>query len=234
MLAGERLKYHLAEASGVEASRSPPGRSPWVGRRVAAEGVHLPVMAPKKKGWDFGAQSEITAELGVEAASRLANQYKNAKRDKLKSDLAAGLTAWLMGTKKNVVWDEATAAKKWEDDRGNATSTRLLGVAYERGRGKELNLEKARRCFLKAAMMGDVTAQRYVAGCYFRGVGGDVNYDEAFRWYTKAYEAGDIKAQACLGDMLDAGLGCDRDPDEARTYYRACHAKKSLASKSSY
>ena len=82
--------------------------------------------------------------------------------------------------------------------------------------------------------MGDVTAQRYVAGCYFRGVGGDVNYDEAFRWYTKAYEAGDIKAQACLGDMLDAGLGCDRDPDEARTYYRACHAKKSLASKSSY
>ena len=48
MLAGERLKYHLAEASGVEASRSPPGRSPWVGRRVAAEGVHLPVMAPKK------------------------------------------------------------------------------------------------------------------------------------------------------------------------------------------
>ena len=210
-------------------------------------------MVRKKDEWDFGGQSELTQELGHEASQRLAAEYKNAKSSKLKSDLAAGLMNWLMDTKKNVVWDEETAATEWQRDRdadeartyyrarragksqrdrGNAVSTRLLGVAYERGRGKEQSDKDARRCFLKAAMMGDATAQRYVAGCYLRGVGGDVNYDEAFRWYTKAFNQGDLKAQAALGDMLDAGQGCDRDADEARTYYRASRAGKSLATKS--
>jgi len=198
-------------------------------------------MAPRSKKdkdgkthWDFGGQSELTQELGVEASSRLAQEYAGCKRAKLKSDLAACLTAWLMGTKKNVVWSEEAAVEKWQSDRGNAKSIRLLGVAFEMGRGKARDLKEARKCFLKAAMMGDVTAQRYVAGCYFRGVGGDVNYDEAFRWYNKAFKAGDIKAQAALGDMYDAGLGCDRDPDEARTYYRACNAGVSLSRKGGY
>lgn len=208
------------------------GEAPSKHPKLAARPPTQHKMVRKKDEWDFGGQSELTQELGHEASQRLAAEYKNAKSSKLKSDLAAGLMNWLMDTKKNVVWDEETAATEWQRDRGNAVSTRLLGVAYERGRGKEQSDKDARRCFLKAAMMGDATAQRYVAGCYLRGVGGDVNYDEAFRWYTKAFNQGDLKAQAALGDMLDAGQGCDRDADEARTYYRASRAGKSLATKS--
>ena len=152
------------------------------------------------------------------------------------------------GPNGNGISDETGWLAKWSDDgprrlwkakvgTGFSSITVSDGRAYTmgnsgRGRGKEQSDKDARRCFLKAAMMGDATAQRYVAGCYLRGVGGDVNYDEAFRWYTKAFNQGDLKAQAALGDMLDAGQGCDRDADEARTYYRASRAGKSLATKS--
>ena len=89
-----------------------------------------------------------------------------------------------MGARKEKVWSEDAAADAWEADTKNPNAIRLLGVAYERGRGRAANAKMARKMFLKSAMMGDVTAMRYVAGCYFRGVGGGVDYVEAFRWYS--------------------------------------------------
>ena len=182
---GARIDQASTKTTWGQAAAAARPLRDWPEPRVSPRAK---AMAPKKKEkdgkahWDFGGQSELTQELGIEASSRLAEQYAGCKRAKLKSDLAACLTAWLMGTKKDVVWTEELAVEKWQGDRGNAKSIRLLGVSYEMGRGQPKDLKAARKCFLKAAMMGDVTAQRYVAGCYFRGVGGDVNYDEAFRW----------------------------------------------------
>jgi len=189
--------------------------------------VNQRTMAPRRErpeegiGNVGGAMSQLTAELGMQATKDLAIELRNTKKMAIKNQLAIALTSWLMGAKKDKVWTEETAAEHWAADAKDAKSVRLLGCAYETGRGKERDDRAARRCFLKAAMMGDPTAMRYVAGCYLRGVGGDVNYDEAFRWYRKAVHAGDVKSQANLADMLDEGQGCDRDASEAQTYYRA-------------
>ena len=113
---------------------------------------------------------------------RTSRRYE--RKERIRADLAAGLGAWLMGARKEKVWSEDAAADAWEADTKNPNAIRLLGVAYERGRGRAANAKMARKMFLKSAMMGDVTAMRYVAGCYFRGVGGGVDYVEAFRWYS--------------------------------------------------
>ena len=174
------------------------------------------------KLYDYRRGSELTKELGEEAAKRIEAQYKVTKRDKLKNDLTGGLSCWHMAVMNGKVWDDRAVADRCAEDQSKAKNVCLLACAYERGKGRSRNVKKARKLYQKAAMMGDVDAMRFLGGCLLNGRGGKVDAEEAFRWYTKAYEHGDLGAQGALADLYDGGIGCARDREEARNLYRGC------------
>ena len=181
------------------------------------------------KQYDFRQGSELTRELGEEAAKRLDAAYKINKRDKLKNDLRSGLSCWHMQVMDNKIMDERAVADKALEDQTKAKNVTILACAYERGKGRSRNTKKARKLYQKAAMMGDTDAAKFLAGCCLRGVGGKADPAEAFRWYKKAYEAGDLGAQGALADLYDAGLGCERNAEEAQHLLKGCRNGIALA-----
>ena len=152
------------------------------------------------KQYDFRQGSELTRELGEEAAKRLDAAYKINKRDKLKNDLRSGLSCWHMQVMDNKIMDERAVADKALEDQTKAKNVTILACAYERGKGRSRNTKKARKLYQKAAMMGDTDAAKFLAGCCLRGVGGKADPAEAFRWYKVAYDAGDLGAGEGLED----------------------------------
>jgi hypothetical protein len=181
------------------------------------------------KQYDFRQGSELTRELGEEAAKRLDAAYKINKKDKLKNDLRSGLSCWHMQVMDNKIMDERAVADKALEDQTKAKNVTILACAYERGKGRSRNTKKARKLYQKAAMMGDTDAAKFLAGCCLRGVGGKADPAEAFRWYKVAYDAGDLGAQGALADLYDAGLGCERNAEEAQHLLKGCRNGIALA-----
>ena len=64
------------------------------------------------KQYDFRQGSELTRELGEEAAKRLDAAYKINKRDKLRNDLRSGLSCWHMQVMDNKIMDERASPTK--------------------------------------------------------------------------------------------------------------------------
>lgn len=99
---------------------------------------------------------------------------------------------------------------------GNRTAARIIGYIYENGRGVELNIEKAREWYQRAAAVGD-TGAMYALGTIALEL--DDDYAKAKEWYEKAAAAGDANAMASVGDLYRDGHGVTKDYTKAREWY---------------
>ena len=86
------------------------------------------------KQYDFRQGSELTRELGEEAA-KPRTAYKINKRDKLRNDLRSGLSCWHMQVMDNKIMDERAVADKALEDQTKAKNATILACAYEREQG---------------------------------------------------------------------------------------------------
>jgi serine/threonine protein kinase len=122
---------------------------------------------------------------------------------------------------------EAVQFLKKAADLNHADAQNKLGVCYEKGRGVEMNIEKALEWYRKAAEQGNAYAQCNLAFCYANGNGVEKDDEQAEQWYKKAVpifkeaaEQGDADAQVWLGWCYEYGHGIDKDCEEAVKWYR--------------
>ena len=104
--------------------------------------------------------------------------------------------------------------------KGFANAQYNLGVMYEKGKGVEKNLSKAKKWFQFAAEQGLAKAQYSLGLIYGKGKGVDKNYNKAIKWMTLAADQGNGKAQTNLGWMYETGKGVPRDTQKALSLYQ--------------
>jgi len=95
-----------------------------------------------------------------------------------------------------------------------------LGVMYEKGKGVEKNLKKAKKWFQFAAEQGLAKAQYNLGLMYAKGKGVEKDYSKAIKWMTLAADQGNGKAQTNLGWMYETGKGVPRDTQKALSLYQ--------------
>ena len=103
---------------------------------------------------------------------------------------------------------------------GFAKAQYNLGVMYEKGKGVEKNLKKARKWFQFAAEQGLAKAQYNLGLMYGKGKGVEKDYSKAVKWLNLAAEQGNGKAQTNLGWMYETGKGVPRDVQKALSWYQ--------------
>ena len=100
------------------------------------------------KQYDFRQGSELTRELGEEAAKRLDAAYKINKRDKLRNDLRSGLSCWHMQVMDNKIMDERAVADKALEDQAKAKNVHDPRLRL-RARQRTVSNTKKRENFIK-------------------------------------------------------------------------------------
>ncbi|EGB03067.1 hypothetical protein AURANDRAFT_34508 [Aureococcus anophagefferens] len=107
-------------------------------------------------------------------------------------------------------------------DQGYTNAENNLGCCYERGKGTEVDLGKARYWFERAAAKGHEKATQSLALAYRRGYFGLVQSDKkAAKIYRRAVELGNVDAMSRLGEMTEYGSGVKLDKKKAERLYRA-------------
>ena len=121
---------------------------------------------------------------------------------------------------------------KWAEG-GDAFFQDLVGYAYYKGRGVQMNYAQAVYWFRKSAENGYCDGMYDLACMYYYGYGVDKDYKQAAYWYEKSYEKVPMpKAQYSLANMYLAGEGVEKNIDKALELYEAAaNAKYSDASK---
>jgi len=104
--------------------------------------------------------------------------------------------------------------------KGFAKAQYNLGVMYEKGKGVEKNLNKAKKWFQFAADQGLPKAQYNLGLMYGKGKGVEKDYSKAIKWMTLAADQGNGKAQTNLGWMYETGKGVPRDTQKALSWYQ--------------
>ena len=104
--------------------------------------------------------------------------------------------------------------------KGFANAQYNMGVMYEKGKGVEKNLNKAKKWFQFAAEQGLAKAQYNLGLMYGKGKGVDKDYNKAIKWMTLAADQGNGKAQTNLGWMFETGKGVPRDTQKALSLYQ--------------
>lgn len=96
-----------------------------------------------------------------------------------------------------------------------------LGKYYERGRGVEVDIEKAYKLYELSAYEGNVSAQLKMAEKFAQGIDEDAPDDQkAFSYYKLAAENGKREAQYQLGVCYAVGLGTEMDHEKAFKCYK--------------
>ena len=104
--------------------------------------------------------------------------------------------------------------------KGFANAQYNMGVMYEKGKGVEKNLNKAKKWFQFAADQGLPKAQYNLGLMYGKGKGVEKDYNKAIKWMTLAADQGNGKAQTNLGWMYETGKGVPRDTQKALSLYQ--------------
>jgi TPR repeat protein len=94
-----------------------------------------------------------------------------------------------------------------------------LGIMYEKGKGVDLNLKKAKKWFQLAAQQGISKAQYKLGLIYRNGQGGEKNYSKAIKWWELAANRGNANAQINLGLIFENGLGVPQNYNKAIRLY---------------
>jgi len=95
-----------------------------------------------------------------------------------------------------------------------------LGVMYDKGKGVDKNIKKAKKWFQFAAEQGHDKAQYNLGLIYGKGKGVDRDYSKAFKWLSLAADQGNGKAQTNLGWMYEMGKGVPKDFKKAAYWYK--------------
>jgi len=104
---------------------------------------------------------------------------------------------------------------------GDADGMHYLGMAYQTGRGVDIDIVKAAELYRKAADKGHAVSQFRLGNLYARGQGLARNDVAAANWLTKAARQGHPQAQVTLGDKYQRGLGVSKDYAQALSWYQA-------------
>ncbi|MBT3850140.1 sel1 repeat family protein, partial [bacterium] len=116
--------------------------------------------------------------------------------------------------------------------KGFAQAQYSLGIMYEKGKGVDLNLKKAKKWFKLSAQQGISKAQFKLGLIYRNGQGGEKNYSKAIKWWELAANRGNAKALINLGLIFENGLGVPQDYNKAiRLYSLAAGAGNTKAQK---
>ena len=116
--------------------------------------------------------------------------------------------------------------------KGFAQAQYSLGIMYEKGKGVDLNLKKAKKWFKLSAQQGISKAQFKLGLIYRNGQGGEKNYSKAIKWWELAANKGNANAQINLGLIFENGLGVPQDYNKAiRLYSLAAGAGNTKAQK---
>jgi hypothetical protein len=103
--------------------------------------------------------------------------------------------------------------------KGFAQAQYSLGIMYEKGKGVDLNLKKAKKWFQFAAQQGFSKAQYKLGLIYRNGQGGEKNYSKAIKWWKLAANRENANAQINLGLIFENGLGVPQDYNKAIRLY---------------
>lgn len=98
--------------------------------------------------------------------------------------------------------------------------THLGGLYKEAGR-----IDLARKCFEKAADLGDAEANVCLGNLWLSGDAGKIDYEEAFERFSLASEAGNTYAKCRLADMYKNGWGVGENYDKYCNLIEALYEK---------
>jgi TPR repeat protein len=117
-------------------------------------------------------------------------------------------------------------------NKGFAQAQYSLGIMYEKGKGVNLNLKKAKKWFQLAAQQGISKAQYKLGLIYRNGKESEKDYSKAIKWWRLAANRGNTNAQINLGLIFENGLGVPQDYNKAiRLYSLAVGAGNTRAQK---
>ena len=97
-----------------------------------------------------------------------------------------------------------------------------LASKYLNGKGVELNYEKARQLYIKAAESGSARAQNELGIIYVEGKGVERNCSESVKWFNKAVKQNYSKAKYNLALKYYSGTCVDKDIKKAVKLYSEC------------
>ena len=100
-----------------------------------------------------------------------------------------------------------------------------IGEQYEKGRGREKDLQKAFYYYEKAANAGDPTGLNKMGNMYSLGLGCTRNPATAFYYYKQAAKKGNMYAQYNLANCYWAGNGVEENKDLAIMWFRRSAAQ---------
>jgi len=184
-------------------------------------GHHLLYEGDVEKGRNY---LEFAFEGGIRlAADYLAQSYFNESKEPGSEAFALGLM-WLTKSAETgfpdamhqLGWiiaergDEASLceALNWFEraaERGYSNSAYNVGLAYENGRGTDVDYVKARHYYKIAADAGLTNALHNLGALYCDGKGGDVDTEAAFSCFNAAAAHGSFLSSQSLATMCAAG-----------------------------
>ncbi len=94
---------------------------------------------------------------------------------------------------------------------GNPNALYNLGQLYRMGRGVEIDYNKAKDYYLRAAEKRHIGAQRNLGTLYYFGRVNDIEHKQALIWLTKAAINGDDRSQLMIGTMYLNGETGEKD-----------------------
>ncbi len=119
----------------------------------------------------------------------------------------AGMPTWTIlggGYQSYLKGDYSAAYEEWLPlaELGDAEAQYNLGVMYDEGAGRKVDLALAAEWYQKAAEQGFIDAQTNLGIMYLGGQGVPKDPDIARKWLQKAAEQGDKEATQLLQDMV--------------------------------
>lgn len=105
-------------------------------------------------------------------------------------------------------------------EQNNIDALFMFGTLCHLGEGVPENLDRAFKCYLKAAEAGHTNAQRELLSLYYNGTGTKQDAKAAVEWMQKAAEQGNRACQFMLAcKYRDAEDGFPKDIDKAITWF---------------
>ncbi len=134
------------------------------------------------------------------------------------ADFAAGVAAFRDG-------DYKAAYEAWLPlaQQGNAAAQQNLGILYNKGLGREVDLVEAAKWYRRAARGGNANAQTKMGVFLARGLGIARDYTQAAGWFREAAEQHHPEAQYNLGILYATGSGVEQDRVQALMWLNLAH-----------
>lgn len=154
------------------------------------------------------------AEMWIRKGKELGDSDGDAT---LRVFLSVAASEYVTGASGTVDSEKAWQMAEEAESLGDPDVFYRLGRAFRESGSKD-HLEKAFRCFERAAVKGNPAATSALGLCYEAGLGTDADIDKAISLYKKSAEAGDPFGMAHYGYALANGEGCEKNEKAAMAW----------------